>query len=96
MNAVVMKMYHRVLALCFQMFSMCLKMARSLTDLFIPGRAVAIDGERSDEKLDGEALVEQSLKLTAGLKELVQENKDLKEELHQLQQKPRVSGGDLG
>jgi len=71
-------------------------MARSLTDLFIPGRAVAIDGERSDEKLDGEALVEQSLKLTAGLKELVQENKDLKEELHQLQQKPRLSGGDLG
>ena len=78
---------------------MCLKMARSLTDLSVPGRAVLIDGdlfECSDEKINGEALVEQSLKLTAGLKELVQENRDLKEKLHQLEQKPRDSGDDFG
>ena len=57
------------------------------------GKAVPRDGDLSE--LDGDSLVESSVSLTEGLRQLVKEKEELKEKLHQLEKSwdpPNVLG----
>jgi len=54
--------------------------------------ASALAGQSNDR----DSLVDKSIKLTEGLRELVQENMDLKKKLHQLEQKSQDYGSKLG
>lgn len=63
-----------------------------------PGRAVLREDDSSrykDNKTDGDSLLELSKSLTTGLRALLQENKELKERLLELEQKYRDSSGAI-
>ena len=63
-----------------------------------PGRAVLREDDSSrydDEKHDGDSLLKLSESLTMGLKQLLQENKELNERLLELEKKYRDSSGAI-
>jgi len=91
MNRVVKQISHRVILCIFKVENV---VVRSYPSGAVPNEEDLL--KCSDAKIDGESLVEESVKFTEKVRYLVRENNDLKEKLHQLAQKSHDSASEIG